>query len=526
MCTIETMSKFRNLLGGGCSRILVIVGLVLLRVPEALLENQCVLSDGRCTYNVQLSLAGGKCNSGPEPPVEFLTGTQNDNSKKMTDMEKDFQDIKDDHESRLKRLENTVQKVVLGSRDTSSKSPAKAPFLLGSKYAESNMETEEQLLTSLHKEFTNIRDRLRIKSDLLVVSEKKLNETLKALEMSQKSFLETSKDLLEAEDKVGSLQAENFVLKTNLDEKTIKLEHTSEILNETDTTLKILQENYNVTSISESKLKEELANHKTALNETTVLLDKTLTEYTTLMTKHAKAVDTLHRRERELIDCYTAKTATFCGFEDFNICGFTQENATDFFNWTRAKGRTPSSNTGPEQDHTCEGPNGHFMFIEASSRGKGQNAILYSPKYRSLSEQCLEFHYHMYGRNVGTLNVYTRAFGNEVASVWRAYGNQGNFWIVSRLYIPENLARVGYQIGFEAITETGFQGDIAIDDIRVNDGPCPSDSNARPVVVNVPITPNPDTETTTKEQLTRAERKRRRRLRKLRQRIADHLNTS
>lgn len=212
------------------------------------------------------------------------------------------------------------------------------------------------------------------------------------------------------------------------------------------------------------------------------------------------------------------------------------------------------------------------MFIEASSRGKGQNAILYSPKYRSLSEQCLEFHYHMYGRNVGTLNVYTRvraasypehtpldhkhsqkwcfimfifmifilsplsdiiaewyyhwvilqsasiivkaldgyeillqwnkslensegkipktlntkvnnpsnialfcryenkwyrlrqimclcflhilkchfllaqAFGNEVASVWRAYGNQGNFWIVSRLYIPENLARVGYQV--------------------------------------------------------------------------------
>lgn len=103
-------------------------------------------------------------------------------------------------------------------------------------------------------------------------------------------------------------------------------------------------------------------------------------------------------------------------------------------------------------------------------------------------------------------------------------------WLVSSSRRPTlilfNEKDIFFQIGFEAITETGFQGDIAIDDIRVNDGPCPSDSNARPVVVNVPITPNPDTETTTKEQLTRAERKRRRRLRKLRQRIADHLNTS
>lgn len=283
----------------------MIVGLILFGVPEALLENQCVLSDGRCTYNVQLSLAGGKCNSGPVPPAEFLTGTQNDNSKRMSDMEKDFQDIKDDHESRLKHLENAVQKVVF---QETSKSPAKAPFLLGSKYSAGNMETEEQLLTSLHQEFTNIRDRLRIKSELLVVSEKKLNETLKALELSQKNFLESSRDLLEAEDKVGSLQAENFVLKTDLDEKTVKLDLTTEILNETDTSLKILQDNYNITSISESKLKEELANHKTALNETTELLDKTLTEYTTLMTKHAKAVETLHRRERELIDCYTGES--------------------------------------------------------------------------------------------------------------------------------------------------------------------------------------------------------------------------
>ena len=48
------------------------------------------------------------------------------------------------------------------------------------------------------------------------------------------------------------------------------------------------------------------------------------------------------------------------------------------------------------------------MYIEASAKGRGNNAILYSPLYRGLSDQCLEFYYHMHGRNIGTLNVYAK----------------------------------------------------------------------------------------------------------------------
>lgn len=49
----------------------------------------------------------------------------------------------------------------------------------------------------------------------------------------------------------------------------------------------------------------------------------------------------------------SAKTQSFCGFENDDMCGFTQETEKDQFDWTRTKGETPSSNTGPSGDHTC-----------------------------------------------------------------------------------------------------------------------------------------------------------------------------
>lgn len=46
------------------------------------------------------------------------------------------------------------------------------------------------------------------------------------------------------------------------------------------------------------------------------------------------------------------------------MCGFKQENQTDSFNWVRKQGKTPSSNTGPEHDHTCRGRHGRYAWID------------------------------------------------------------------------------------------------------------------------------------------------------------------
>lgn len=47
---------------------------------------------------------------------------------------------------------------------------------------------------------------------------------------------------------------------------------------------------------------------------------------------------------------------TSCTFEN-GLCNWVQDQ-TDNFDWTRQKGRTSSSNTGPSFDHTTMSSNG------------------------------------------------------------------------------------------------------------------------------------------------------------------------
>ena len=84
---------------------------------------------------------------------------------------------------------------------------------------------------------------------------------------------------------------------------------------------------------------------------------------------------------------------------------------------------------------------GKYLYIEASSWSTGDNAKLELAVSGNKSPCCLTFYYHMYGANMGTLNVFS---GNN--KVFTKSGNQGNYWkkvtrtvylsnIVSRMYI-------------------------------------------------------------------------------------------
>ncbi|KAH3785222.1 hypothetical protein DPMN_163307 [Dreissena polymorpha] len=148
------------------------------------------------------------------------------------------------------------------------------------------------------------------------------------------------------------------------------------------------------------------------------------------------------------------------------MCGFEQDNTTDQFDWTRIQGRTPSANTGPEADHTCG--DSYFMYIEASGRSKGHAARMSSPRYRGLQPQCIEFYYHMYGRQTGTLTVYSKYF--KYVTNYSKYVLTAATAFLSKL--PSNLDVETVRSGYQAVTDLGYEGDISIDDFSIRDGAC------------------------------------------------------
>ncbi|XP_066300034.1 MAM and LDL-receptor class A domain-containing protein 1-like [Branchiostoma lanceolatum] len=170
--------------------------------------------------------------------------------------------------------------------------------------------------------------------------------------------------------------------------------------------------------------------------------------------------------------CFAATVSPLgvCGFEDASLCGFTNDGG-DIFDWTWQTGGTGTVNTGPTVDHTYGTSAGHFVFIETSSpRVPGDNAIFLSPTYPTSSPNyCVEFYYHMFGTNIGTLNVYAKKNGNLGPAVWTLSGDQGDIWVMAQVTVTADNP---FQVAFEGIRGVSYRGDIALDDISILPGGC------------------------------------------------------
>lgn len=88
---------------------------------------------------------------------------------------------------------------------------------------------------------------------------------------------------------------------------------------------------------------------------------------------------------------------------------------------------------------------GHFMYIEVSpsNLNRGDFARLLSPRYPATQGSCLQFWYHMYGRTIGTLNVYIKNWSWSMSKVWSKSGNDSNIWNVAQVSIS---SRYAYQV--------------------------------------------------------------------------------
>ena len=90
------------------------------------------------------------------------------------------------------------------------------------------------------------------------------------------------------------------------------------------------------------------------------------------------------------------------------------------------------------------------MYTESSSpRKKGDTARLIGPNQRATSGKCLQFFYHMYGANMGTLNVYLKRNGRLYSSIWSSSGNKGDIWRPAQVTVS---SAVDYQVNLKVLS--------------------------------------------------------------------------
>ena len=85
---------------------------------------------------------------------------------------------------------------------------------------------------------------------------------------------------------------------------------------------------------------------------------------------------------------------------------------------------------------------GSYIFIETSApRRRGQKALLHSALFSPTGSttKCLRFWYHMYGSQMGTMNIYLSKNGSLPGTkVWSLSGNQGNQWSSGTVAVKSN----------------------------------------------------------------------------------------
>uniref|UniRef100_A0A2C9KBP7 MAM domain-containing protein n=1 Tax=Biomphalaria glabrata TaxID=6526 RepID=A0A2C9KBP7_BIOGL len=153
-----------------------------------------------------------------------------------------------------------------------------------------------------------------------------------------------------------------------------------------------------------------------------------------------------------------------CNF-DTGMCTWKNDQTHDNFDWLITSQSTGSFNTGPVQDHTMNNATGKYVFIDASApRVQGDKAWFVSQDLSPDMPSCLKFWYNMNGPTVGTLNIWVKqSSDNSLRPIWSLSGNQGQSWMIGQALIPRQTG--SYQVIFEGVRGSNWNGDIALDDI-------------------------------------------------------------
>ncbi|MEE2802433.1 MAG: M43 family zinc metalloprotease [Bacteroidota bacterium] len=149
------------------------------------------------------------------------------------------------------------------------------------------------------------------------------------------------------------------------------------------------------------------------------------------------------------------------GFE--NTLGQWSQNNTDSLDWTLRSGGTPSSSTGPSG--AAQGS--FYIYVEASNPNFNKVAALDSPCFdlTSTSNATLSFQYQMTGNAVGSLRV-DASNGGAYSTIFSVQGDQGAAWRQANIDLA-SYAGQDVQLRLVVNTTSSWQGDIAVDDLRI-----------------------------------------------------------
>ena len=154
------------------------------------------------------------------------------------------------------------------------------------------------------------------------------------------------------------------------------------------------------------------------------------------------------------------------GFES-GIGDWTQDSSDDL-DWTVDANGTPSSSTGPSS--ADEGT--YYIYVESSSPNyPSKVAILNSPCFDLTGESnaTFSFAYHMYGSNMGTIELQASTDGTNWTALWTKSGDQGNSWYTENINLSSYLG-TSVQLRYVATTGSSYRSDFAIDDINLTTG--------------------------------------------------------
>ncbi|TAE55760.1 MAG: hypothetical protein EAZ89_05355, partial [Bacteroidetes bacterium] len=150
--------------------------------------------------------------------------------------------------------------------------------------------------------------------------------------------------------------------------------------------------------------------------------------------------------------------------------GWTRINPSNTVGWLPDVAGTPSTTTGPSNDHSPSGP-GVYMFTEVSGGTLGQQYKLFTPciSLSGLTTPRLSFWYHMAGVDIGTLEVRVIAAGVNTLA-WSLSGPQQALetspWLEGIVDISAYAGQT-IQLEFRGICGPSFNGDIGLDDVSI-----------------------------------------------------------